>query len=577
MGIKIRKFLSLVLILIMICSIFAGCSNNSVANAWLVGKVKPTNNTKGNDGDLYLDEVSYNLYQKENDSWILIGNIKGEEGDKGKDGKDGFSPTAEISEDGYWIINGKKTNTRAEGRDGKDGISPLISISEDGYWVINGKKTAVPAKAQDGSKGNDGKDGKDGKDGVIPTIEFSEDGYWIINGVKTKIKAKGEDGVTPTIAISEDGYWIINGVKTKIKAICENCIHQNENLEDNAQYKSIDNYVHYVDNKKIELHNIQSGKCTKCGETNVNKNNNYKFVLVETTQQLEKEIIDLSNNGIYIKPGTYNLTKGIVFYNTNETNIVGLGNNNDEVIINVGSVVVDPSTCQYVIDKSTAPLVFVSSDTTFIKFNNLTIENTTNSTAYIMSLPKGWLTLENVAVLNNSTKPAINSTRYGGVVNPVVIDIVSSQIKNLNAGTSTSPNKYAPIQIRKGVTLNVSKNSYIYTQQVKAPSISIDYGSSDTNGVNTINIDNTITSKHGDVEGIVIYSATPNDKWTDIINVNGVQLKHNDDTSKGGKSTISSWNVYDANDWDIIILDYDGYLYTNNQNLKPSDYLSLLG
>lgn len=36
-------------------------------------------------------------------------------GKDGKDGKDGLTPTIEISEDGYWVINGEKTNVKAEG------------------------------------------------------------------------------------------------------------------------------------------------------------------------------------------------------------------------------------------------------------------------------------------------------------------------------------------------------------------------------------------------------------------------------------------------------------------------------
>ncbi len=210
------KLLSLMLVLILFCSIFTGCGK-SEANVWLADSIAPTSSTKGNDGDMYLNTSNYDLYQMKNSKWIKIGNIKGEKGDKGDKGD---TPTIEISEDGYWVINGKKTTTRAQGRDGKDGVSPLISISEDGYWVINSKKTGVLAKAQDG------KNGSNGKDGIAPTIEFSEDGYWIINGVKTKIKAKGEDGKTPTVEISEDGYWVINGVKTKIKAMCKNCIQQ---------------------------------------------------------------------------------------------------------------------------------------------------------------------------------------------------------------------------------------------------------------------------------------------------------------------------------------------------------------
>ena len=59
-----------------------------------------------------------------------------------------------------------------------------IKISEDGYWVINGVKTEHKAV---------GTDGKDGKDGISPTIEVSFDGYIVINGIKTEYKVLVED------------------------------------------------------------------------------------------------------------------------------------------------------------------------------------------------------------------------------------------------------------------------------------------------------------------------------------------------------------------------------------------------
>lgn len=70
------------------------------------------------------------------------------------------------------------------GEDGEDGITPTISVSDDGYWVINGEKTEYKAVGVDGSHGNDGS---------TPTIDISEDGYWVINGVKTEYKATNTD------------------------------------------------------------------------------------------------------------------------------------------------------------------------------------------------------------------------------------------------------------------------------------------------------------------------------------------------------------------------------------------------
>lgn len=151
----------------------------------------------------------------------------------------------EISQDGYWIINGVKTETRAlaqdgnDGNDGANGITPTIEIDDDGYWVINGTKTDVIAK------GADGKDGNNGTDGNNATLSIL-DGYWVINGEPTQYLAsvgivlqtdaesvqwkrqdetewhnlisldtiKGADGISPSVSISENGYWVINGYET---------------------------------------------------------------------------------------------------------------------------------------------------------------------------------------------------------------------------------------------------------------------------------------------------------------------------------------------------------------------------
>ena len=45
-----------------------------------------------------------------------------------------------------------------QGEPGKDGITPTIEISDDGYWVINGVKTEHKASAND-SNSVDGTDG----------------------------------------------------------------------------------------------------------------------------------------------------------------------------------------------------------------------------------------------------------------------------------------------------------------------------------------------------------------------------------------------------------------------------------
>ena len=51
--------------------------------------------------------------------------------------------------------------TACQGEKGEDGNTPSVEISEDGYWVINGEKTDVKAKGEDGIDGVNGIDGKE--------------------------------------------------------------------------------------------------------------------------------------------------------------------------------------------------------------------------------------------------------------------------------------------------------------------------------------------------------------------------------------------------------------------------------
>ena len=161
---------------------------------------------------------------------------KGEQGDKGDKGDKGVDAVITISADGYWVINGEKTNVKAEGtqgdkgdqgekgEQGEPGATPIIMISDDGFWVIDGIKTDVKAEGYKGDKG------EQGEPGVAPVITISSDGYWVIDGEKTNVKAegskgdkgdqgdKGEPGLAPVITISSDGYWVIDGEKTNVKA-----------------------------------------------------------------------------------------------------------------------------------------------------------------------------------------------------------------------------------------------------------------------------------------------------------------------------------------------------------------------
>lgn len=92
----------------------------------------------------YVDES-----QEEDGNWanlIALSEIKGTPGQDGSAGDEGLTPF--IGTNGNWWIGETDTGVAAEGQ---DGYSPTIVISDDGYWVINGEKTEYKAIGQDAS------------------------------------------------------------------------------------------------------------------------------------------------------------------------------------------------------------------------------------------------------------------------------------------------------------------------------------------------------------------------------------------------------------------------------------------
>ena len=171
----------------------------------------------GDNGNWFIDGV---------DTGMPSRGAAGQDGADGQAGKDGYVPSIEIR-DGYWYIDGQNTGQAAQGpagadgqdgadgedgKDGQDGADgadgTVITISEDGYWVIDGVKTDVIARGQNGADGQDGTDGEDGKDG-----EDGEDGkdanlVYYVPDMKTGCWAKvvyTNDGETQISYTVQDG------------------------------------------------------------------------------------------------------------------------------------------------------------------------------------------------------------------------------------------------------------------------------------------------------------------------------------------------------------------------------------
>ena len=102
---------------------------------WIVNTGVPTAEV-GDEGAMYLDSETYDIYWKSNGAWQKIGNIKGETGAQGATGAQGPQ-----GEQGVQGVPGIQGVPGSNGQNGKDGVTPTVSINEDGYLVINGEVT----------------------------------------------------------------------------------------------------------------------------------------------------------------------------------------------------------------------------------------------------------------------------------------------------------------------------------------------------------------------------------------------------------------------------------------------------
>ena len=106
----------------------------------------------------------------------------------------------------YTITNGK------DGADGQNGTpGSVITIGEDGYWYIDGEKTDFPAQGEKGDKGDKGDQGEPGTPGTpgAPGAPGApgEDGQPGAPGEDGQPGAPGEDADTVYYYPHESGYW----------------------------------------------------------------------------------------------------------------------------------------------------------------------------------------------------------------------------------------------------------------------------------------------------------------------------------------------------------------------------------
>ena len=183
--------------------------------ALLTGNGEPSVNL-GKNGDSYIDLDTWNFYVRTNNTWIHVGNIKGNQGNNGVDGAAVLTGKNEpsiglgkngdsyidlstwnyyVKENGTWVLKGN-----IKGSDGQDG-NGIVSIkltntsaNVDTYTITfdNGETTTFTVT--NGVNGEQGIQGEPGEDGHTPVITIGENGNWYIDGDDTGILAEGIQG-----------------------------------------------------------------------------------------------------------------------------------------------------------------------------------------------------------------------------------------------------------------------------------------------------------------------------------------------------------------------------------------------
>ena len=235
-----RKYLSTLLVASVLA---ASCTKDAeVIREKIVNQSRPIlsgqgqpENTKGEDGDYYLDLANADLYgPKTKGTWGAPAlNLKGVAGKDGKDGANGTNgATPRIGDNGNWWVGNTDLGVKAQGtqgQKGQDGATPRIGdngnwwvgntdlgvkaqgtqgqkgqdgatprIGDNGNWWVGNTDLGVKAqgaqgqKGQDGRNGQDGRDGQNGRDGAIPSI--GDNGNWWVGDQDTGKPARGEQG-----------------------------------------------------------------------------------------------------------------------------------------------------------------------------------------------------------------------------------------------------------------------------------------------------------------------------------------------------------------------------------------------
>ena len=219
-----RKYLSTLLVASVLA---ASCTKDAeVIREKIVNQSRPIlsgqgqpENTKGEDGDYYLDLANADLYgPKTKGVWGTPAlNLKGAAGKDGKDGANGTNgATPRIGDNGNWWVGDQDTGKPARGeqgergipgangRDGNNGFTPYIG--NNGNWWVDNRDTGRPARGENGAPGRNGQNGTDGskilaEDRAPQATDGVKGDYFIDKAAKIFYGPKTDAG-WPTTGIS---------------------------------------------------------------------------------------------------------------------------------------------------------------------------------------------------------------------------------------------------------------------------------------------------------------------------------------------------------------------------------------
>ena len=139
------------------------------------GSTRP-DNVQGQNGDVFVNVLTGDLYKKDNGTWKLIGNVKGSKGDTGAQGPKGNKgdtgaqgPKGEKGDTGAQGPKGNKGDTGAQGSKGDTGDTgaqgPKGDKGDTGAQGPKGSKGDTGAQGPKGNKGDTGAQGPKGDKG----------------------------------------------------------------------------------------------------------------------------------------------------------------------------------------------------------------------------------------------------------------------------------------------------------------------------------------------------------------------------------------------------------------------------